>query len=516
MSSISIIIPTLDEELHVGRAVASAAPLGLVHVLDSGSADKTRELAQETGATVAQHPWSGYATQKNWALANLGIESEWVLFLDADEYLTPELREEIANATTSGKFDGYYIPRQNIFLGRLLRHAWWYPDYQLRLFRARKGRYEDRLVHEHVLLDGKAGFLKQPIMHENLKGIDAFLERHRRYAAFEAAEMLRIRSGDFGDQRRGRFFGSWPEPSARPQASCLVPTSRSAGDPVSVDVSRQAGVPRRKARSRLLPVACGRGGADQREAAGVGARTGSGQGEAGRWASRSLSGSSSARAAVNRSRCSRTPAGATAVGRCIRESREYRSWSPPEEDATVEHEVSTQRQREYFDRENDAAFEITRPHGTPRLHQWLLADKFRRSVTELRPMVDGALVVSVCGGSGMDAEFLARAGATVVVADISLGAARRTTERARRFGLPIVPVVADATRLPLADRSVDIAYVHDGLHHLDRPFAGLAEMARVARRAVSVTEPARAAVTAAAVRVGLALEQEEAGNEWSG
>jgi glycosyltransferase involved in cell wall biosynthesis len=211
VSSISIIIPTLDEELHVGRAVASAAPLGPVHVLDSGSADKTRELAQTAGATVAQHPWIGYATQKNWALGNLGIESEWVLFLDADEYLTPELREEIASATNSGKFDGYYIPRQNIFLGRLLRHAWWYPDYQLRLFRAEKGRYEDRLVHEHVLLDGQAGFLKQPITHENLKGIDAFVERHRRYAAFEAAEMLRVRSGDFGDQRRGRFFGSWPE-----------------------------------------------------------------------------------------------------------------------------------------------------------------------------------------------------------------------------------------------------------------------------------------------------------------
>jgi ubiquinone/menaquinone biosynthesis C-methylase UbiE len=184
------------------------------------------------------------------------------------------------------------------------------------------------------------------------------------------------------------------------------------------------------------------------------------------------------------------------------------------EDHTVEEEGPTQRQREYFDREDDAAFEITRPHGTPRLHEWLLADKFRRSVTELRPMLDGALVVSVCGGSGMDAEFLARAGArVVVVADISLGAAKRASERARRSGLPIVPVVADAIRLPLADRSVDIAYVHDGLHHLGQPFVALGEMARVARRAVSVTEPARAALTAAAVKVGLALDREEAGNE---
>jgi ubiquinone/menaquinone biosynthesis C-methylase UbiE len=176
------------------------------------------------------------------------------------------------------------------------------------------------------------------------------------------------------------------------------------------------------------------------------------------------------------------------------------------------HDTPAQRQRDYFDGEADPLFEVTRPHGTPRLHEWLLAEKFRRSVTEVRPLLPGAVVLSVCGGSGMDAEFLTRAGARVLLADISLGAASRAKERSRQFGLPITPIVADATRLPLADRSVDIAYVHDGLHHLERPLDGLREMCRVARRAVSITEPARAAVTAAAVRLGLALEQEEAGN----
>jgi ubiquinone/menaquinone biosynthesis C-methylase UbiE len=178
----------------------------------------------------------------------------------------------------------------------------------------------------------------------------------------------------------------------------------------------------------------------------------------------------------------------------------------------IEHEASSQRQREYFDREDDSAFEVTRPHGTPRLHRWLLSEKFRRSVSELRPILAGAVVVSVCGGSGMDAEFLARAGARVVLVDISLGAAKRARERALRFGLPIVPVVGDVMRLPLADDSVDLAYVHDGLHHVDRPLEGLTEMCRVARCAVSINEPARATVTAAAVKVGLALEREEAGN----
>jgi SAM-dependent methyltransferase len=112
----------------------------------------------------------------------------------------------------------------------------------------------------------------------------------------------------------------------------------------------------------------------------------------------------------------------------------------------------------------------------------------------------------------MDAEFLARSGAQVIVSDISIGAMQRARERARRYGLAITPIVADVERLPFRDRSVDLVYVHDGLHHLATPFAGLAEMARVAGFAVSVNEPARAAVTALAIRLGLALEREPAGN----
>jgi SAM-dependent methyltransferase len=112
----------------------------------------------------------------------------------------------------------------------------------------------------------------------------------------------------------------------------------------------------------------------------------------------------------------------------------------------------------------------------------------------------------------MDAEFLARAGGSVVSADISVEAARRTRERARRFGVTISPVVADVERLPFADRSFDLVYVHDGLHHLERPLAGLHEMARVARRAVSINEPARAAATRVAVRLGISYDVEDAGN----
>lgn len=167
-------------------------------------------------------------------------------------------------------------------------------------------------------------------------------------------------------------------------------------------------------------------------------------------------------------------------------------------------------QAAWFDDAVDAEYEISRPHGTPPFHRWLLADKFRRSTRGLD--LRGCTALAVCAGSGMDAEFLARAGATVIAADISPGAARRAGERARRFGLAVSPIVADVQQLPFADGSVDVVYVHDGLHHLEDPVAGLREMARVARRAVCVSEPAEARLTRAAVRAGVALEREEAGN----
>lgn len=169
------------------------------------------------------------------------------------------------------------------------------------------------------------------------------------------------------------------------------------------------------------------------------------------------------------------------------------------------------RQIEFFNHEAEE-FEISRPHGTPGLYGWMLADKLRRSVDGVQPLLFGAVALTVCGGSGMDAEFLSRQGARVIASDISLGAAHRARERARRYRANILPVVADAERLPFADRAIDIAFVHDGLHHLADPLVGLAEMTRVSDRAVCITEPARAAATALAVRLGIALEEEAAGN----
>lgn len=169
-------------------------------------------------------------------------------------------------------------------------------------------------------------------------------------------------------------------------------------------------------------------------------------------------------------------------------------------------------QARFFDQEPEA-FELSRPHATTGLYQWTLGYKFERSVRGIEDMLGGSTVLSVCGGSGLDAEYLARAGARVVVVDVSSGAVRRAVSRGRRARLPITGLVADAERLPFADHSVDIAYVHDGLHHLDRPRIALAEMARVAERGISVSEPAAAGATRIAVSLGLAEREEEAGNE---
>jgi len=188
-----------------------------------------------------------------------------------------------------------------------------------------------------------------------------------------------------------------------------------------------------------------------------------------------------------------------------------------EHDELYDHDGSSasgerERQRMFFDHQVDEEFEITRPHLTPALYRWYYEEKFRKSVAGVDRLLPNATVLTVCGGSGMDAEFLASRGTRVIASDLSLGAARRVRERARRYHLAIDPIVADVQRLPFADRSIDIVYVHDGLHHIANPFDGMQEMTRVARNAVSVTEPADAVATNIAIRLGLSQEREEAGN----
>jgi glycosyltransferase involved in cell wall biosynthesis len=207
MASIITIVPALDEELHIVRCVSSALDLGRVVVVDGGSSDATVLLAEEAGATVLQREWTGYASQKNWALDAVDGEADWILFLDADEYLTPQARDAVRATVDEGAADGYHIGRHLVFLGRRLDHAYWYPDFQLRLFRAGRGHFEERRVHEHLVVDGRVIESSIDVMHENLKGISDYVGKLNRYADLEAQEILR----PTGALRPGSLRGGWPE-----------------------------------------------------------------------------------------------------------------------------------------------------------------------------------------------------------------------------------------------------------------------------------------------------------------
>ena len=159
----------------------------------------------------------------------------------------------------------------------------------------------------------------------------------------------------------------------------------------------------------------------------------------------------------------------------------------------------------------DAEEEIERPRHYPQPVRFLLEEKLRRALALLGPLTSTD-ALCVCGGSGMDAEWLARLGIRPTILELSPDALARARVRARRHGFEVTLVRGDAERVPFADRSFGMALVHDGLHHLDDPYRALDEMARVARHELVVMEPARAALTRLAVAAGLAAAVEPAGN----
>lgn len=213
---LSFIIPTRNEERNIRDAIGSVASWAdEVFVLDSYSEDRTVEFAKAMGVHVAQRRFDNFAAQKNWALDNLPLHNEWVFFLDGDERVPPRLRREITDAIRdpSRPFDGFYIGRQNYFMEVPVRHGGWYPDRRLVLFKHRLGRYESRIVHEHVVLNGRAGLLKQALLHYNdNKGLHQYFDRHNVYSTMEALEAYRHLKGKRSVATlRARVFGKGPE-----------------------------------------------------------------------------------------------------------------------------------------------------------------------------------------------------------------------------------------------------------------------------------------------------------------
>ena len=190
MEKISVAIITHNEERNIRDCLESVKWADEIVVVDNGSIDGTLKICQEYGARVYQEGWKGYSAQKNSAIEKAA--NEWVLSLDADERLSPELRQEIENALQKEPpVDGYWVARKNYFLGRWIRYCGWYPDRNLRLFRKSRGRFRERSVHERVEVQGKTAALNHPLVHETYRSLSDFLIRSDRYSTLAAGEMLR-------------------------------------------------------------------------------------------------------------------------------------------------------------------------------------------------------------------------------------------------------------------------------------------------------------------------------------
>lgn len=193
--SLTVIILTKDEEVHVARAIRSVASIAdRIFVADSGSVDRTMEIAQALGAEVRFNPWRNYASQFNWALGQLPPDTEWVLRLDADEYVTEALAQEIAARLRGfgNEIAGVNVGRRMMFLGRPIRHGGLFPIRVLRLFRHGRGHCEDRWMDEHVTVTGEVAELSGEIIDDNHNSLTWWTAKHNSYASREVIDLLNL------------------------------------------------------------------------------------------------------------------------------------------------------------------------------------------------------------------------------------------------------------------------------------------------------------------------------------
>jgi glycosyltransferase involved in cell wall biosynthesis len=207
--TLSVVVITYNEEANIGQALASVAGWAdEIHVLDSLSTDRTLEIAEQFGCRVSQHRFVDFAKQRNYALERLPIRTEWVFFLDADEWVPDELKQEISAMIATGpRENGFYIKRRLVWMGRWIRRGY-YPTWILRLFRYGKGRCEDRAINEHLIVEGATGHLRNDFIHEDRKGVEDWIAKHNIYATRESRELLRQRSSPDYHEIDARLFGT--------------------------------------------------------------------------------------------------------------------------------------------------------------------------------------------------------------------------------------------------------------------------------------------------------------------
>ncbi len=190
MASLSVIVITKNEALNIQACLQSVLFADQLLVLDSGSTDGTVERANEMGAEVSQSlDWPGFGTQKNRVLAL--ARCDWVLSIDADEKLSPELQAEIKSVLIKPQFDVYTFPRLSSYCGQNMHHSGWYPDRVIRLFRRGTAKFSDDLVHEKIITSQAIGHLKEHLLHESFTSFEAVLDKANRYSTAGAQTLFK-------------------------------------------------------------------------------------------------------------------------------------------------------------------------------------------------------------------------------------------------------------------------------------------------------------------------------------
>ncbi|WP_420552528.1 glycosyltransferase family 2 protein [Tenacibaculum aiptasiae] len=210
--NLTVIILTLNEEVNIRQSIKNVQGWAKdVFVLDSLSTDETQKIATDLGATVFTRKFDNYASQRNYAIKELPVETDWIFFLDADEYLTDELKNEIVKELPISKFDGYYIKRRFYFLDRWIKYGGYYGTKILRLFKKDKATVL-RDMNEHVSIDGEVATLKHDFIHDDNKGVSDWIQKHNKYATYEALELIKFEEKkEDEDDEFANLFGSQPQ-----------------------------------------------------------------------------------------------------------------------------------------------------------------------------------------------------------------------------------------------------------------------------------------------------------------
>ncbi len=187
MPNLSAVVITRNEEANIKRCLQSLQIADEIILIDSGSTDRTIEIAESLGAKVYVKEWSGFGPSKKVGVSK--ASGKWIISLDADEELSPELAKEISTTVLSEtENSGYYIKRKTNFLGRWIYHCGWYPDYILRLFKKADGDFNDAVVHEKIILNGRVGYLNGEILHYSYHTIEQYFEKSATYTTLGAEQ----------------------------------------------------------------------------------------------------------------------------------------------------------------------------------------------------------------------------------------------------------------------------------------------------------------------------------------